>query len=188
MEQPKYDPPIAIQQTETFSGKDIIIAILFVLVVMSFFGIHLLAYTDDILRYITEVFRPFLGALGYSTGTIINTTTDIAADTTKVGIDIAEGSIKNIGNLFIKASDHDIDLDHTIDKPKPNRIEEPEHDSTANPIQNPISKGKGGWCLIGEVSDRRGCISVSDHAKCMSGQVFPTQKMCLNPTFSPPDK
>jgi hypothetical protein len=182
MDQPKFET-ITPNVEQTFSGKDMVIAVLVSLLVFSFLGINLLANADAIIKYITDIFKPFLQMLGYSAGTLINKTSDVAADTTKIGVDIAEGSIKNIGNLLIDASDHE--LETTIDKPKLNKVNQPESDSTANPIQNPIAKSKGGWCLIGEVSDRRGCISVKDEAKCMSGQVFPTQKMCLNPNITP---
>jgi len=41
-----------------------------------------------------------LSIFGYTAGTVINTTADVVADTSKFGIDIAEGSVKNIGNLL----------------------------------------------------------------------------------------
>jgi hypothetical protein len=53
-----------------------------------------------------------------------------------------------------------------------------------NPIKNPITAGKQGWCLVGEYQGKRGCIEVSEHDRCLSGQVFPNQKMCLNPTLT----
>jgi hypothetical protein len=127
-----------------------------------------------------------LSILGYTTGTVINKTADIVSDTTKAGIDIAEGTVQNVGDLLISASRGGVDmkaqkqLDSAINDSK-KKDTEPEPDTTENPIQNPIAKGKGGWCLIGEYENRRGCIEVSDADKCMSAQVFPTQKMCLNP-------
>ena len=56
--------------------------------------------------------------------------------------------------------------------------------ASENPIQKPISANKTNWCLIGEYQQKRGCIEIKDHDKCMSGQVFPTQKMCLNPNLT----
>jgi hypothetical protein len=55
---------------------------------------------------------------------------------------------------------------------------------TRYPIQNPVSSAKKSWCLVGEYQGRRGCIEITDQDKCISGQVFPEQKMCLNPTLS----
>ena len=60
----------------------------------------------------------------------------------------------------------------------------PNPDTTASPIQNSISQEKNAWCLVGEYKGTRGCIEVSEYDKCMSGQVYPSQKMCLNPALS----
>ena len=40
------------------------------------------------------------------------------------------------------------------------------------------------YCLVGEYHNKRGCIEVADGDKCMSGQVFPSQQLCLNPTLT----
>jgi hypothetical protein len=61
---------------------------------------------------------------------------------------------------------------------------QPTEDTAENPIQKPISASKSGWCLIGEYENRRGCIEVGEQDKCLSGQIFPNQKMCLNPTMT----
>jgi hypothetical protein len=60
----------------------------------------------------------------------------------------------------------------------------PSADTSASPIQNPIATTKSNWCLVGEYQDRRGCIEIGDSDKCLSGQVFPSQTMCLNPTIT----
>jgi hypothetical protein len=190
--QPKYESLIPNQAVDSdmFSGKNLVILVLSFLLMLSFLGINLLGNLDGVIRYITELISPLLQVIGYTAGSALNKTSDLVADTAKTGVEIADGSVQNIGNLLIKASEADGgELDEVIDSPEPVRRmripEEPEPDTTANPIQKPISNSKGNWCLIGEVSDKRGCISVSDESKCMSGQVFPTQKMCLNPTMTP---
>jgi hypothetical protein len=53
------------------------------------------------------------------------------------------------------------------------------------PIQNPISSGKSGWCLVGEYQSKRGCVEIGANDKCMSNQVFSSKELCLNPTFTP---
>ena len=70
-----------------------------------------------------------------------------------------------------------------LDKPKRSLDLEPSPDTTKNPIQNPISSKKG-WCLVGEYQGKRGCIEIGEYDKCLSGQVFPEEKLCLNPTFT----
>ena len=144
-------------------------------------------------------------ALGYSTGTVINTSADTVSDVAKTSIDIAEGSVQNIGNLLISASGETSDapasppvppasvekekekeksLEETVQKNVP-KTSEPNPDHSSNPIQKPISADKSSWCLVGEYQNKRGCVAVTESDKCLSGQIFPNQAMCLNPTLTP---
>ena len=176
---------------ESFSGKNFIIIILLVLLSLSFFGVNLLDYISNIIKTFIAIFAPIvkqiLSLFGYTTGAVINKTADVASDTAKTGIDVAEGAVQSVGNLLMSASKGGVDtdeLDSALNVAKPKTMNDPDNDTTANPIQNSISAGKTGWCLVGEVADRRGCIMVDDDAKCMSRQMFPSKKMCLNPTLA----
>lgn len=178
---------------DSFSGKNLIIIVLVVLLLLSFIGVNLLDYLSNVIKTIIAIFgpivKPILSLFGYTTGAVINKTADVVSDTAKTGIDIAEGTVQNVGNLLISASKGGVDtseLDRVLNLPKTKSAGDPEEDTTANPIQNPISANKGGWCLVGEQAQRRGCIMVEDAGKCMSGQIFPSKRLCLNPTISKP--
>lgn len=43
--------------------------------------------------------------------------------------------------------------------------------------------GKGGYCYIGEDRGFRSCVKVEPVDKCMSGQVFSRQEICIDPTL-----
>ena len=183
-------------QSQLISNNKIII-ILSVLLILSFLGINILDVISNIIKAIIAILGPPVGQLlavfGYTSGTLINKGADVVSDTAKVGIDIAEGTVQNIGNLLISASsgnvptnltqinplDIKLNQDKQISTPK-----QPVEDTAENPIQKPISSSKSGWCLIGEYENRRGCIEVGEQDKCLSGQIFPNQKMCLNPTMT----
>jgi len=182
--QPRYE---TLQRTESFSDKNYIILLLVGLLILSFVGINVLDIASNLIKAITGAIQPLtsnlLSAIGYTTGTVINKTADVVSDTAKSGIDIAEGTVQDVGNLIISASGGDVtnqNLDASINSSKRAKMDHAP-DSTENPIQNPIVRKKGAWCLVGEYKNKRGCVEVSNANKCMSGQVFPTQKMCLNP-------
>jgi hypothetical protein len=186
--QPRYE---TLSRTESFSDKNYIILVLVGLLVLSFVGINVLDVASNVIKAVIAILGPLvariLAAIGYTTGTVINKTADVVSDTAKSGIDIAEGTVQDVGNLMISASASGVDsgtkknLDMAINSSK-RPGSHPDPDSTENPIQNPISSKKGAWCLVGEYKNKRGCVEVSNASKCMSEQVFPTQKMCLNPT------
>jgi hypothetical protein len=55
-----------------------------------------------------------------------------------------------------------------------------EYDST-NVLSN-IKKGKEqGWCYIGLDRGFRSCSEVGVHDTCMSGSIFPSRELCMNP-------
>jgi hypothetical protein len=84
-------------------------------------------------------------------------------------------------NNSVNNSVNNSSIDKTINESKP-KINIPKPDNSVDPIQKPITSGKTNWCLVGEYQGKRGCIQVNDNSKCMSGQVFPSQQMCINPT------
>jgi hypothetical protein len=181
-----------------FDTKTILILLLFFFLLISVLGINLLHILGNFLQSLSDIFGPvlnrFLNALGYSAGTALDKVSDVTADAAKVGIDIADGALNNIGGL-LKGSGPDPSLvtvhnnekkDLTPnDMPPPTAHKEPSPDSSENVIQKPITSDKWNWCLVGEYQNKRGCIEITDSEKCMSGQVFPSQQMCLNPTWTP---
>ena len=204
--------PGAPAGSSMFSDKNSIILILIALLLLSFLGINLIKGVGDFVQYIINsiayFLRPLLSDVSFVTGTVIDNSSDIVADAGKTGIDIAHGTIQNVSDLFIRASDNEPNkevnkvpltqiprhkdedrkekkIDDVINSPKPPSTSTPRSDSTTNPIQKPISSNKVGWCLIDEYEGQRNCISVGEQDKCMSQQVYPTQKMCLNPTLTP---
>lgn len=174
--------------------KNVLIAILVVIVFLSLLGINLLGMIGDFIQNTTGVVSPLiqriLAFVGYTGGAVIDKTTDIAGETAKIGVDIAEGTLDEVGGLLMEASKDKVTPRH---KEKIDRIlqvkkhEEPPAEPAPSPAENPIQTPSktGQWCLVGEYKEKRGCIEIGEHDKCLSGQVFPTQKQCLNPVNGP---
>ena len=197
--------PIQTGEVNMFSGKNMVIVVLTVLLVLSFLGINLLASMGNLLQTISNVFGPLftqiLSVFGYTAGTVIDKSTDVVTDVAKSGIDLAGDTIQSAAELLKAASRGHVaadavnqldnsfkygnssNLDNVINNSKPG-LNQPVPDASVDPIQKPITAGKVNWCLVGEYQGKRGCIEVDDDSKCMSGQVFPSQNMCLNPTRS----
>ena len=138
----------------------------------------------------TEIFRPAvskaLANLGYASGTLLDRSSDVVADASKTGIDILHGTVDSVGELLIKASGQGAGaaLDKQINQPPILAPSSPLPNATTSPIQSGGSSAKSQWCLVGEYNGARGCVNVGDQDKCLSGQVFPSQQQCLNPTLS----
>jgi len=44
-------------------------------------------------------------------------------------------------------------------------------------------KAEPGWCYVGEEKGYRNCVEVGENDKCMSGDIFPTSQVCVNPSL-----
>jgi cytoskeletal protein RodZ len=54
-------------------------------------------------------------------------------------------------------------------------------DSYNSTIQS--GKSKTGWCYIGEEKGYRSCLEVGNNDTCMSGDIFPSKDICINPSL-----
>jgi hypothetical protein len=190
MENQSFESPQISESGGSF--KNVIIMILIVVLILSLLGINIFIIFGNGLQNLINIFNPVvskgLSDLGYASGTVIDKSSDVLADAAKVGIDIGHDTLESVGELLVKASGQapgsGKSIDIAINQPPTVAPNQPTPDSTSSAIQSSPSSSKSQWCLVGEYNGARGCINVTDQDKCMSGQVFPTQQMCLNPTMT----
>jgi hypothetical protein len=118
---------------------------------------------------------------------------DIVSGTLDSGLDVIEGQLKNAKqNSDAKAnsgststtgtstgSESNSSLNTALAEALP-QIPEPD-DATSNTQSN--RTGKAGFCYIGEDRGFRSCIEVKENDTCMSGQIFPSSAICVNPNL-----
>jgi hypothetical protein len=77
------------------------------------------------------------------------------------------------------------ELNQALNQATPNHTPEPGYgaDDSYRSIQKSKSSSKSGWCYIGEDRGFRSCIDVGENDKCMSGDIFPTSDICVNPNL-----
>jgi hypothetical protein len=180
-------PTIATDSTGGFSNKTIII-ILGVIILLLLLNDTIIIIFRNIFGIAYVLVMKLLALFGFVTGSVINVSANVAGNVARTGVDITEGTLHSVGNILTgaNAQQQKPNLDNTLNTSTigQKNAQIPSPDTTENPIQNPISHEKSSWCLVGEYKGRRGCIEISEHDKCMSGQVYPSQKMCLNPALS----
>ena len=174
-------------------NNQIVIIGLLIILGLSFLGINIFIVIgnllESLLKIVGPLFKQILSIFGYTTGTALNKGADIAADVAKTGVDIAEGSLQSVGNVLRDASRDNVNpsavsgLDGALNSSTTSSTYvEPSPSASANPVQRPITSGKTGWCLVGEYEGKRGCVAVGEQDRCMSGQIFPSQVACMNPS------
>jgi hypothetical protein len=152
---------------------------------LTFLGFNIFTYLAEGSEEIKSVFAPILKQLfGY---TIVTTskTVDVAAEGGKAVVSgTATGVNKGLTALQSvtpnSVSDTSKSNLENVFKKKSNTQN---NDFMPHEASSSIYKGKAGWCFIGEDRGHRSCIKVSENDKCMSGDIFPTQAVCINPNL-----
>ena len=58
-------------------------------------------------------------------------------------------------------------------------------ESSSSVHTSSAKSGKAGWCYIGEDRGYRTCAEVGVNDMCMSGDIFPSNEICVNPNLRP---
>ena len=158
--------------------------------------------TDEIVKFADPVVRPIMNLLGMITKQTVSST----ASGTKTGIDIVSGATKSGVNVIedqIVGSYGDRihpsgNGDARQERARANALTMktgtdssfasgntvyPEADDASSVTQKGKVSGKAGFCLVGEDRGIRSCMRVGEGDTCMSGNIFPSKDVCINPSL-----
>jgi hypothetical protein len=183
------------QVVDSNNGGNMFSSILFwvgIAVLLIFLGFNVFTYLGDAGEFLKKLFAPILSFFGFAAGETAKQTIkksaqgsqgiigDIAGAATS-GINLLQGNLTNPTN---KASDN------TSDEQENEQSSAPPSASPTNPSGptesielNNSKSGKAGYCFIGSENGNRSCVSITAKDVCISGDIFPTQDICINPTL-----
>jgi hypothetical protein len=181
----------------SFSNKTIIL-VLSLIIVLILLNPNIRVLLENLVRIVYNLTMRILTLLGVVTGAAVHVTANVGGDLARTGVDITEGTLHSVGQVLTGGNaPFAKDLGNLINAPATSNLDKlingstisqshdgPIPDNTGNAIQNPIVGNKQTWCLVGEYKGTRGCIEIGNADKCMSGQVYPNQKLCLNPALT----
>ena len=184
-------PTIPTGQETWFTGRNMITLGLLILI-LALLGMNIFSYLGEGV----DIFGSILQKLGIGTAKVAQDTVDVSMDGVKLGADIAAGGVKDAANLVKSDSADTTDSKKTVSKVVDdnnegddtsvnNQDSSPvnEDQSSDSTIQSRTSNQKPGWCYIGTDRKVRSCIKVNASNKCMSGDIFPTRELCINPSL-----
>ena len=171
-----------------------------VVIILLFLGINIFSYLGDFLQKIKETSAPFLKntleSLGYVVTETTKDVTSLTAEGAKLGVDVAAGTIESgidviQGQLDLEQSSKPVtpkqqqasisaSLTSALADAEENTDPLPD-DATSSTQRN--GSNKSGYCYIGEDRGFRSCIYVKENDVCMSGDIFPSQDLCVNPSL-----
>jgi hypothetical protein len=192
----------------TSNGKSFFFRIGLIIIILLFLGINIFSYLGDFFQNIKDshFIQNILKTFGYGITQTTKEATeitaegaklgvDIAAETVESGIDIAAGTVES----GIDVIQGQLDIDPNQSKPSFSSNQqqdpslnaalahaedniEPQPDDAFSSTQR-LGTGKSGYCYIGEDRGFRSCIKVKEGDTCMSGEIFPSQQICVNPNL-----
>lgn len=156
---------------------------LLIISILSILGLNIFLY----LVKGTDIFNS--GIFSLPKGVIDTTSDTIQKTTDKIG-DITDKGTKEAKNIVIKELDKigevlDIKLKHKkiIDDANNSQIEEG-NDNVFNDLNKSHRKrGVSGYCYIGTDNDVRTCVNIGRNDICMSGDIYPSMDICINPNL-----
>ena len=163
------------------------ITIFLIILILALLGFNVFAY----LAKGTDVFSNFMASYGKYIPEGIKRMLNLSEKGTELGLDVAAGTVKDVNKVIQKTAGEHSKLWKARDKNLEKSINEgnfkglnnhPQHepDKTDSKVQE---KKKSGWCYIGTDRTFRSSIKVSESDKCMSGKIFPTKAICINPSL-----
>lgn len=182
-----------------------------IVLILAFLGFNLFTYLGKATEETASFLKPILSFFGYGTATAVRQTTDVAATGAKGLVDVAAGTVtsgvdlleqgldarktKNqTRNMIDNTSQSSGTQDNTqqvIDEAVARQAQASQSGTSSVPVPDDAgsrtqlsrASGKSGYCYIGEDRGFRSCIKVGEADMCMSGDIFPSQEICINPNL-----
>ena len=184
---------------------------LVIIMVLAFLGFNIFSYLSQGSAYlaagtqeVTGIFAPLLRMIFGTSVAVTGETIDVAAEggkavvsTTATGVNTGLSAVQDVTpnkasgsvqSTSVEEDNQDMEeakssLNKALSKNKSNNQD---GDYEPNEAASSIHEtGKAGWCFIGEDRGHRTCSKVSETDKCMSGDIFPSQEICINPSLRP---
>ena len=181
--------PISTSSNWNFNAWTIII----VVVVLALLGINVFSYLADgttmftnLFKNILEVFYKITGktitATANTSAAVINAAAEGGKEISHLSADIVDAGLTGVQNT-LKPTHADNGLNNALNSSSPQKEQEHGEDYEPNEATSSIQENKTGWCFIGEESNVRSCSKVGQNDKCMSGDIFPSREICVNPSL-----
>jgi hypothetical protein len=171
-----------------------------IILILAFLGFNIFVYLAKGTEDIASFFGPLTQKLFGTTVAVTGQTVDVAAEgakavvsgtatTVNTGLSAVQDITPNNATSSIKSQPIQTQKtgkpsDSGLNKAL-NNSQEQNMDYQAVEASSSVHSGggKSGWCFVGEDRGFRSCALVNEDDKCMSGDIFPSQELCINPNL-----
>jgi len=175
---------------------------LLIILILAFLGFNIFAYLAKGTQDVVNVFAPLTKMIFGTIAQVAGQAVDVSAEGAKAvvggtagavttGLTAVQNVTPNGAPSSIKGQPVNQQQVDAVQQSTLNRAlntaqtQQPQQqDYQANEASSSVhSAGKAGWCFIGDDRGFRSCAQVGVNDTCMSGDIFPSQEICMNPNL-----
>ena len=163
-----------LEKTGDSSNSFSIIRYIFIFLLVFIILINILQALKLLPDTIVGILKPVLLFFGHSIEDTIVQTGESTLD-----------GVKAIGNTGLSALEPEIQkIKNDVDKKEVNNnVPQPDDSIEAVNRARGTHQDKLGYCYVGTDQGYRSCIDVENADECLSGDIFPTRDICINPNL-----
>lgn len=182
---------------------------LLVILILTFLGFNIFLYLAKGTEQLNNILGPVVNFISSFFGKVTGQVIDVSAEGGKAVVDTGASAINtgltaiqnvtpnsnitpnkpntSVPSVPVTQNQPDVMSNNTLNKAlnSSQNKEQSNNDYEADEASSSIQSGppKSGWCYIGEDRGFRTCAQVGVNDKCMSGDIFPSQEICINPNL-----
>jgi hypothetical protein len=174
-----------------------------IILILAFLGFNIFVYLAKGTETINSVFSPIINMFSGIFGDTVGQVVDVSAEGTKKIVNTTAGVIdsglsevqkitpnkasSSVSSVPVTKNQPDVMSNNSLNKAlnTSQSSQSPNNNYQADEASSSIQSGppKSGWCYIGEDRGFRTCAEVGPNDKCISGDIFPSQDLCVNPSL-----
>ena len=169
---------------------------LVLILALAFVGFNIFTYLAKGTDILVEITTFFTGVFAQISQMIINMSATGTQAATKATADIVDTSLETVKTVTAPSDQQQqqsepvqqqMQQQQSMQQPYPTSYPQsntfPPKQLEPAPASSVDSENKSGWCYVGEQQDFRSCIEVGEFDKCISGDIFPSHEICVNPSL-----
>lgn len=184
---------------QNMSAMTWILIILF----LAFLGFNIFVYLAKGTETLNSVFSPIINMFSGVFGNTVGQVVDVSAEGAKAVVNTSANVIdtglsevqkitpnnakSSVSSVPVTKNQPDVMSNNSLNKAlnTSQSSKNPNNEYEADEASSNIQSGppKSGWCYIGEDRGFRTCAEVGPNDKCISGDIFPSQDLCVNPNL-----
>ena len=179
-----------------FSGFNWMIWLVVLIIVLGFLGINVFNYLAEGTTSVAEKFSKLLAYFGIKTAEASQQILDTSIKGTEAGLKFVGGAAAGAVSGGVEAAkpkssqpttpvETSVAVKRNYNSSLDREIDEADRKSAPTPdvAKSSAHSNEAGWCYVGDDRGYRVCGRVNDANDCMSGDIFPSKDICINPNL-----